>query len=484
MISKCSLAGYPSVIRVSIDQPSDATPGRIVVDCTMPPLGDSLNLPKRTTLRITGRRFDGTWNLVQLSGPKPVIGMHSVYRFIFADDRYDMAQKTMPIAFNARDASGVIADADRKSTAFLWTQIAERVGLTIDVKSAPLFNAPAPWAGRTALECANELLTMTGSRMVYDPIAQKYIVQQGDKGQLPDVSSRLLQQVQSVVFNKLRVESAPTLFEGEIKARASWINATGAIENLPSPVQYFLGYPDEADKVKRNRLVQSGFRIWKPLQAVGTDGTVTWPNFAIIDQRCVVVATAAQRRIHESMKLPHQAGKWNVSGDGNNQRIRYWRDSSLITTDMPAIQINDAGKIQTDAVFIGCFYAKDSETWGGYKCRSKEFDLLNDEESGDHDKVIVINNINPLSSTQDDAPTDTGWQTLVDEIATAIRPLYMNKPQEIGLPALIPNNGCGRIARSSWHVSFGGFGRSMKLSTRFTIDYPDQSLVQTIGAIS
>ncbi len=386
----------------------------------------------------------------------------------------------MPFSYNARDATGSIANADKKTVAFLWSKIAERTGLTIDVKSSPSFHVPAPWAGRTASQCANDLLTMTGSRMVYDPIAKKYIVNQGDKGQLPQTGKRVTQQVQSVVFNKLRIESAPTLFEGEIKARASWISDSGAIENLPDPVKYFLGYPDEGDKTKRNRLVQSGFRIWKPLEAVGTDGTIAWPNFAIIDQRCVVVATAAQRRIHESMKLPHTAGKWNVSGDGINQRIRYWRDSSLITTDMPALQINDAGKIQTDAVFIGCFYAKDSEAWGGYKCRSKEFDLLEDEEGGDHDKVVVINNINPLSSTQDDAPSDTGWQTLIDDIATAIRPLYMNKPQEIGLPALIPNNGCGRIARSSWHVSFGGFGRSMKLSTRFTIDYPDQSLVQNI----
>lgn len=477
-LSQCSIDGYPSVVRVSIDQPSGASPGRIVVDCAMHPIVDAAQpCPIESTLRINARNFVGQWKVIAIDGPRPVAGSRSIRRFIFQDYRHKLASVVINKSFNSRDAMGNIDPATEKTITQLWTELADKTELTITTQTVPNFKPPANWAGKSAMHCAAELLAMTGCRMVYDPIGAKFVINAANAGVMPSINNRFWQRVQSPAFNKLVVQSAPTLYEGIVKAKASWVDDNGALVDLPTPLKYFLGYDDEADLRKRNRLIQSGFRIWKPV-SVSHPSNLNWPdNFHICNHRAVVIAHA--QPIYQSIAVRHEAGHWNLSGDATGHRIQFRPDAGVITTDKPTLSINDTGVMNTTVDFIAAYYVKDANEYGGWKVLKKQSDLTPAPGGNPVTKRLLIHHVRPANSNRSDGPTAGNWQTLIDAIHDANVPLMQGIAQTATLASLQRTAGCGRIARTRWLVDMT---QRPTLSTEFTIDSPPSERIGVMGA--
>jgi hypothetical protein len=481
-LTQCRLDDYPTVIRVSIDQPSTAIAGRVIVDCVTPAVQDNAPpLPKRTTLRLSARNFSGIWALVSVARPKPVPGQRGASRFVFADARYDLSIQTMKQSYNLRDGMGAIDPATEKTIQQLWDAIATQTGLSITTRSLPAFKPPASWEGRPASHCADDLLATTGCRMVYDPISAHYVVSAAGSGVLPSIAKRFFQRTGAAGFNKLVVQSAPTLYEGIVKAKASWLDDVGALVDLPTPIKYFLGYDDEANLRKRNRLIQSGFRIWKPV-SVNHPSNLNWPdNFRLCNHRAVVVMGAPVRPVYQSIAIRNEAGHWNLSGDASGQVIAYRPDAGVITTHKPALSINDSGAMNTTMDFIAAYYVKDEEEFGGWKVKKKSIDLTATPGVDPVTKHLIVHHVRPTDSNRDDGPTAGQWQTLIDNIADANQPLMQGIAQTVTLPSLQRTSGSGRISRAKWHVSFSPRPQAY---SELTLDEPPPGLVQHIGAQS
>lgn len=479
-ITQCQLDGYPAVVRVSIDQSSVASPGRIVIDCLAPPItGSIVPFPTKTKLRVFARNFSGIWGLVAISGPRHVPGFKGVSRFVFADSRHDLTTNTMTRSFNLRDGMGKVDTASEKTIKQLWEEIATKTELKIAVQTVPSFNPPANWENKLAVHCASDLLALTGCRMVYDPVGEQYTINAADSGDLPSIAQRFFQRTGGVAFNKLVVQSAPTLYEGIVKAKASWIDDNGALVDLPTPIKYFLGYDDEANLRKRNRLIQSGFRIWKPV-SVAHPSLLNWPdNFRLCNHRAVAVMGSPERPVYQTIAIRHEASHWSLTGDSGNQKITFRGDEGVITTDKPTLSINDTGVLNTTVDFIAAYYVKDVNEYGGWKVKKKEVDLTASAGPQQTTKHIIVHYVRPTDSNRTDGPTAGDWQTLIDQIADANKALMEGIAQTVTLPSLQRTAGSGRVARAKWRIDLS---TRPQMWSELTIDAPPSDLVQHIGA--
>jgi hypothetical protein len=386
----------------------------------------------------------------------------------------------MTRSFNLRDGMGRIDSDTEKTITELWEEIAAKSGLTIEVQSFPNFKPPASWENRFATACASDLLSLTGSRMVYDPIGEKYVINSADSGATPSISKRFFQRIGTAAFNKLVVQSAPTLFEGIVKAKASWVDDTGALVDLPTPIKYFLGYDDEADLSKRNRLIQSGFRIWKPV-SVAHPSSLNWPgNFRLCNHRAVAVMGSPHRPVYQAIAVRHESGHWSLTGDSSTQSIQFRGDHGVITTSKPTLSINDTGVLNTTVDFIAAYYVKDDSEYGGWKVKKKSIDLTSEGDNESVTKFLIVHQVRPTDSNRSDGPTAGDWQQLINDIADANKAMMEGIAQTATLASLQRTSGSGRISRAKWRVELSG---RPQVWSELTLDSPPCEPVQHIGAV-
>lgn len=485
---ECFISSYPAVVGLSITDRGTAEPATIVADCLAVDTG--ANLPSRSFLRVSRSRPAGTgyWDLFSIGGGRRISGREGVIRYVFADDRHVFSAVRMPRSFNQYDSEGQLDPSSSRTINQLWAEIASATGANITVVSTPpAFNPPAPWAGKTATQCANSLLELTGSRMLYNPTTTSLVVDWAGNGTALNLDGRMRRQLPSVVWNNLEVYSSPILFDGPVSCNAVWVNDDGDLESMASlegdeAIRHaFVGFPEVDDKRRRNRLVQSAFRIWKPA-TVSHPETLGHPADLELASHRGVPLTAANDTTFEAIKVQQTDvginSQHNLSGSPRGRGIQYDRDSGLLLSDYPIIACNNDGVLQTGVRFIAGYQIREASHPGGLRAMRQQR-MLNAGPAVT--KKAVVPMVRPIDSVEDDGPTAGSWEALLSSIANAIEPWIGGQGEEVFMPNWIIPANWGRTSSIQWTLRMD---HGQTQTTRFTVNSAPAGVLQTIGAMS
>lgn len=449
------LEGFPDIIRMMFFQGSGAKPGRLVVDTMVAGVNNVSQLPKFSTLTVAATGFYGLWPDMKVVKSPRLYG--TFLRTVLEDSRWKLRDSMMGGNFNRRNSLGVVAPQSQQSTQQLVQKIADATGLSITTGPLAGVIPPAAWTGRTALSCLDELLTLTGSRMVYNPVTQGYTVSQAGTGGIPDVTERLYRPGPPPRFNKVRALSGPVMYEDRMDAQAMTIDANGQMQAAPAGTSIPLDV---------HRKDQVTFRLWQPT-------TVTHPAATPLER--VVLAPYRAASILPDAENPSMIAarvfpdeglaRWphylpSVVHSGGNSIVRKITDSSggeAVLLEHPELSGDGTGNIKVTGEIVCAYWIK--ETNGELKRNSVEVNIPN---GGSQTLTTTLDWILPVDSTESDMG-GAQWDSIHDAVANAIANRYMGTPQTLYL--MIPKNleGSGRIGgvqyafdvRHPWRMRFG-----------------------------
>jgi hypothetical protein len=216
--------------------------------------------------------------------------------------------------------------------------------------------------------------------------------------------------------------------------------------------------------------------ITHPEERTWPTGTSYSDDIFPLSHRAVAVGRGAAKRLYQNSMVRNESEHWDISGPG--QRIWFNRAAGQFYCDKHLLVSDNDGKLLADVDIITAYRFKDEDSPGGWKRESVESDLNAQGDAGQVEKHLIVPQVRPVDSDQEDGPTNTLWLALLNEISQAVKPLMEGLGQVVRLPSLQRTNGCGRIARARWHVDLSN---RPKVFTEITIDTPPPETLQWAG---
>jgi len=418
-----SLNGYPPVHRIKFMQGSDSKPGRCVIDAGNDYSFNIRSLPRETALTIDHRAvgFQGSWQNMRVVKCQRARNGH--VRVVLEDQRWHLTQHRFSSNYNDRDALGNVLSGSRRSVEQLLQEISNACDgkITFSVSQSPGFEPPARWAGKTCMECLQDLLRNTGSRCVYDP--QQGVYKVGvPSGGLPNMRDQVFQPAPPSRIKDVHVHTFPKLFETELQAFAAKIDeSSGQAVNLSSEV---------LDSDPTDQYSQVKYRLWR-----------------VSDTNKVLTEFRPKAHLFDPKRSTMQRGRvvrdeWNpfpvhqpfvFAGSEIVDCIEDTSGGKVFVTEHPVLSA-DGNAYSTQAKLITGYYQKD----GNSLIRDT---VVKSVDASQNESVhIYVDWIRPIQSDQPDVGTPV-WGQLHNTVAEALHKKYLGPPATISNP---------------YPVSFGG----------------------------
>lgn len=421
------LNGYPPVHRVRFMQGSGARAGRCVLDIGNDEDINPRTLPRETDFFIDHRSvgFQGFWRSVRVV--KCQRARNGYMRVVFEDQRWHLTQHTFGSNYNLRDELGNVLSSTRKSVPELLTEISNACNKKIifDGSGSPGFDPPARWAGKTCMECLEDLLKNTGMKCVYNPSSGSYRVSLPSGGG-PNIGQQVFQPAPPSRVKEVVVHAYPTLFETEIEVEAAKIASSGQAVAIGST-------PLDDEVTDQDSQVR--FRLWKPTQQSGQNKLITEfrPKSHLYDP---VRQTMQRGRIVRDEWPPFPVHQAFVHQ--GNQVVDSVEDTSggvVFVTDHPVLSA-DGNAYSTQAKMITGYYQQDPQ--------SKKLVRVSEKVTIDSRQNAVVNLyvdwLRPIDSDQPDVGFPV-WNNLLKAVAQALSKKYLGPSGTVSVPFPINFNG-------------------------------------------
>ena len=419
------LNGYPPVHRVKLMQGSGARPGRGVLDIGNDEDINPKRLPRETTFTIDHRSvgFQGFWNVRVVKCQR---ARNGYMRVVFEDSRWHLHQHTFGKNYNLRDELGNVLSSTRKTVPELLQEISDASDKKVIFQgSNGGFYPPARWAGKTCMECLEDLLKNTGMRCVYNPATGTYRVSLQSGGP-PNIPQAVFQPAPPSRVKEVVVRSYPTLYETEIEVEAAKVDSTGqavAIGNGPLDDEV----TDQDSQVR--------FRLWKPTGQTGENKLITEfrPKSHMYDP---TRQTMQRGRIVRDEWPPFPVHQPFVFQ--GNEIVDSIEDTSggiVFVTEHPVLSA-DGNNYSLEAKMITGYYQIDPQ--------SKKPIRVSEKVTIDNRQNAVVNLyvdwIRPIDSDQPDIGTPV-WNNLLKSVAQDLATKYVGPSGTVSSP--IPINFSG-----------------------------------------
>lgn len=443
-----SLDGFPEVLTVDIFQGSGAAPGRIVVDTVVYGETEAGPLPRITTLTLYARNYSGVWANIKMS--KKPRAFNGRMRTVFEDSRWRLRDVTLGQNYNERDCNAVLYSGTEKTITQLVAIIAAASSLTITTGTLPDFKPQADWRGKRADVALQELLDVTGCRMVYDPTTFEYKVSAASSGTIAGIvnSERRFRPGPDIPVRNLIVKSAPRTYEDRLSATAVVFDDTNEIETVANPQRVFDNFANlSANPIKQSRYLQTAFRLWQ----------VDITNRSLLGRRALSVMPgdddltyAGARFIKPTLAdVPQYVPCVQQSKYGSNA-LGLTAGGKMFVSEHPFIQ-GSGSSVLTTATILCAYY----ETSGGAYVRDSVSIPINGSALSDLE--IVIEWIRPVESSEDDID-GSDWDTLHNTVANAIATKYSVQPQHVTIATLVDHGAIGQLGAVRYVMVVGSNG--------------------------
>ena len=460
MAVTATLEGFPDVLRARVTQQSDGTPDRAVVDVRAGN-DDADPWPTETTLTLRhesdGRDDTFVWSDMRVVA---VPRMRRGYmRVVLEDARHKLKTVSMPEDFNLRDASAQLFGETERTVAQLCSELTDASGVTIATgSSVPGWRVPAPWRGRTGLECLQQMSRDGVMRCLHNPVLDRVEVWAAGAGTLPTGLEAFYRPAPDHGISDLRILTAPILHEDRFEVKAvvdsgagDWVQVTNH-----NPNEYFDGFQSESgNKPLQKRLRMGAFRFW----AIGAESELPEDPEEAPDP---VLLENSDRELvgYRALSLQPGAVERLLSGgeliaEDIASQLREYPVSLIQKTthkaqtmgqifhvENPFLQ-STAGELKTTAELLTGYYKIED----GQRKRQIESRTINaDGEQRD----VVVDWLRPIDTSEDDIP-DSVWDTLISSVADSHATKYESHPRNVILPGLrtipIPVTS---VERSTW----------------------------------
>lgn len=439
MSSFIELTGVPQPLRADIFSPSNADAATIVIDAGAP-----TKTPLSYTVRLSQVGRSLQWNNCRLVHSPRWAG--SFVRFVLEDERWRLRETIMRKSFNEYGLGGVVSNT--RTIAELWQDIALASGITITTQTLPDFFPPAQWQGKKASECANELLSITACRMVYDPIEQTFVVTAAGDGEPPSLNARWKRPAVTAKPQKVVVRTSPTLYESGINIESRLPNDDGELVSFAdagaAAIDFFSGFESEAIE-RRAAWRNAAFRVWE-ITGASHPRALTPANMSI--QSCRSIAGLLPEIRGERMTYSPRSFQVS-SGEGiAMSKVEVPPGSVYAYSSDPVLRVDASGVIQTTAKLVACYYAfqlgvPDRET--------KEVDV---PDGDGPEETIEVEWLNPVDSTIADAPdSSTNWEDIAQTIAEAHAAKWAASAEHVTIGGLHGTNGSGHVGAVRYRVA-------------------------------
>ena len=431
------LDGFGPVHRMKFYQGSEATPGRCVIDCATQ---ENINEPRVTNLNASTVSDDGlyewygTWKGMRLVNWKRA--RHGHTHVVLEDSRWVMAERTLQDNYNNRDSSGYIYTSNKKSVTDLVKVIDEACGqdITIVPKSLPSFNPPARWANKTCAEAMQELLDMTGSRMVYQPETGLYIVTHAGVGPSPQFPNQVYQPVPKSSLKSIKFYTHPILHESRETVNAVSIDqGTGLPQNISSGTSL-----DLVSAPSHTAANQTKYRLWHDGANSDRKYVQHRPKSLLIDPENPQMEKG---RIIRDDWEPFPVHQPIVSvGSEIVDMIELTSGGNVFVTNHPVLSAS-GNTYSTTATLLTGYYKQN-----GDRGLVREEEVVEIDPQSSIEKEIILDWIKPIDSSEPDVRASQ-WSSLLTSAATAIAKKY--SPQETPAAVTSPDfqslGGSGKV---------------------------------------
>lgn len=372
--------------------------------------------------------------------------MGSFVRFVLEDERWKLRNTIMQKSFNVYGLGGVVENA--RTIAELWQDIAVASGITITSQNLPAFFPPAQWHGRTAQECANELLEITACRMVYDPIQSVFVVSGAGTGSTPNLSARWRRPAITERPQKVIVRTAPTLYESAIDISARLPNDDGELVSFTdagaTPIDFFSGFESEAI-ARRAEWRNNAFRVWEITGA-------TYPRaLAPVDisaQPFRSIANLLPEVRGERMTYVPRTFQVSTSTGVAITRVEFEPSSLYAFTSDPVLRVDGSGVLQTDARLVTCYYAFEDGI------PDRQFKEAVVAGGNGPEQTLDVLWLKPVDSNVNDAPSAlTAWEAIAQTIAVAHATKWTAQAEQVTIGGLHGTEGSGHVGAVRYRVS-------------------------------
>lgn len=433
------VTGVQDVLCCDILMPSIADPATIVIDCE----GVDL-MPRDIQVQIIVNDVAYIWNRCKLSlAPR---WMGTFVRFTLMDERWKLVTTKMRRNFNIYGLGGV--RTSERTLEELWQDITDETGIEFDASNVDDIKPPAIWQGRTALDCANELLRITATRMVYDAFEQKFYISQAGSGSYPSRSDRWRRPVIAKRPVRVNVKTSPILYESALDIAARVPASNGVPVSLGtaglSAIDFYSGFDSQADD-RRASLRNAAFRWWE--LTGGTHPRALTPD-DISMQPFRSIPHLQPEIIGESMTyLPAAVQEKSVEGIAISP-VRIEPGDRYAYSDEPAIVVDGSGDIKTTAKLVTCYYAFED---GVADIEEVTEDIADGSEA---EEVVLCDWLLPVNSNRDDAPaTNTAWEDEAEAIAAAHKQKWESDAEHATIPGIVATGGSGQVGAVRYRAS-------------------------------
>lgn len=431
------LEGFGPVHRMKFYQGSEATPGRCVIDCATQ---ENVNEPRVANLNASTvsneglYEWYGTWKGMRLVNWKRA--RHGHTHLVLEDSRWVMAERRLQDNYNNRDSSGYIYTSSKKSVSDLVKVIDESCGSEISIipKNLPSFHPPARWADKTCAEAMQELLDMTGSRMVYQPETGLYSVIQAGSGVAPQFTNQVYQPVPKSSLKSIKFYTHPILHEVRTDVTAVSIDqGTGSPQNLSGGTSL-----DLVSSPSYTAANQVKYRLWH--DGVNTDRKYVQhrPKSLLIDP---MNPQMEKGRIIRDDWEPFPVHQPIVSGGSEIvDMIELTSGGNIFVTNHPVLSAS-GNVYSTTAKLLTGYYKKD-----GDRGLVREDEVVEIDPQSSIEMEIILDWIRPIESSEPDVRASQ-WGSLLSSAANAIAKKHNHQepPAAVTTPDFQSLGGSGKV---------------------------------------
>jgi hypothetical protein len=438
MSANVLITGVNHALCTDVFMPSTADPATIIVDCE-----GVEAMPREVTVRIIVNGQTFAWEDCKLSLAPRWMGTY--VRFTLVDSRWRLATVRMRRNFNFYGLGGIVEN--ERTVEELWQDITDESGIEFVPNNLDAIKPPAMWQGRTALECANELLKITACRIVYEPIEKRYYVSQAGTGDYPDRSLRFRRPAPTKKPIQVKVKTSPILYESALNVAARVPSTAGIPISLAAagltPIDFYSGF-DSQGVTRRASLRNAAFRWWELISGTHPRGLnpedISMQPFRsiqhlqpeIIGQVMTYLPSAVQEKTEEGIAL---------------SPVRIIPGDNMAYADKPAIVVNGSGVIETTAKLVTCYYAFEN----GIADTEEVTEAVGGTEP---EEVVLCDWLLPVDSNRDDAPAaSTLWEDEAELIAAAHATKWKGVAEHATIPGMVPTLGSGQIGAVRYRAS-------------------------------
>ena len=468
------IQGFPHILRLSFTQCSDARAGRCIVDTTVDTEQGITQMPRSSTLTINTDNFSGMWSDMRIVKTSRI--RYGRMRTVLEDSRWKLQETRMTKNFNERNDLGKVLTSTEKTIPELCEEIARDAQINIFCGEVPDIRPPAKWANRTAEDCMQEMLELSGCRMVYDPTFMQYVVSAADSGQEINEENRIYRPEPNAKFQKVTFRSHPIYFEDTVDCSAVEIDTSSgeaveiSDENLPTS-------PTSAGG-------QTRYRLWKPSSVSHPEGA-SLDDCLFLDRRAKSHMFDPKSHRYEKARIVRDEYQRHpvhvplvLSQENTVRAIELTGGGRAFLTDHPVMTGDGGGGLLKSCKLVTSYHVAkpdEPEEEGDEGTQRKRFvceEVSVSTGGQEGEKVVNLDWIKPVNSLVGDMD-DPEWDTVLGEFASAISKAYIGKTGTMVCPSPFSLQGNGKVGAVKYLFKTG---RRPKIKFSFAINFIPGSL--------